>query len=100
MPRPSGHDIDLSGNPGKSQSITLYTDGWQTDSGVGARIIIFKNQEALPQMKLRLVKKCTNNHAERIGHIIRKKPKKSRKDCSSNTLDSLKNMNNHNAIVD
>ena len=97
--------------PCKAQTLTVYTDRSKTESGVGAGVIIFKDQQAIHQMKPRLDKNCTNNQAEQIAILkALDKLKESNLDNQEKTaalytdslitLDSLKKMNNHNAITE
>jgi len=48
-------------------SIHIYTDGRETDKGVGSCIAIFESGQYIKSIHRRLNKKCTNNRAEQLA---------------------------------
>jgi len=49
-----------------SHPIQAYTDGSKIDSGVGAGILIFLDNNLLTTMQYRLNERCNNNQAEQM----------------------------------
>jgi ribonuclease HI len=90
----------------------LYTDGSKREHGVGSGVVMFVGNELAAKLKFKLGKKCSNNQAEQLA-IVKVLEATEILDITENgprtaaiftdskiTIDSLKNINNHNFFIE
>jgi ribonuclease HI len=57
----------LTGDKEETSTIQIFTDGSESEQGVGAVIVIFKSGNLINSLKYKLNKRCTNNQAEQLA---------------------------------
>ena len=94
-------------------AIEIYTDGSKTEQGVGSGVAIYINQELAHQKKYKLSTNCSNNQAEQYAILMAIQAIINETELNPNTpktaaiytdsritLDSMKNRNNHNRLIE
>jgi ribonuclease HI len=96
----------------KKKTIQLYTDGSKSEHGVGSGVVIFVRNKLAAQLKFKLDKKCSNNQEGQLAivkaleaietlHITENGQRTTAIFTDSRiTRDSLKNINNHNFLIE
>ena len=96
----------------KMYNIELYTDGSKYENGVGSGVAAFVNKELVHQSCYKLDSRCSNNQAEQYAIIkaleiaeqlprtINQHKTIALRTDSHITLDSLRNPNNHNNLIE
>ena len=94
------------------QTIQVYTDGSRSDRGVGAGVPIFVSHELKPRHHFKLNHRYSNNQAEQLAvakalelihdiDIAENTPRTIGVFTDSRiTIDSIKNANNHNYLIE
>jgi len=95
-----------------NQTIWIYKDGCKGERGVGAGVVIFVNSGLIARHKFRLNHRCCNNQAEQLIivkvldlmnylEIAENNPRTIGVYTDSRiTIDSLKNVSNHNYLIE
>jgi ribonuclease HI len=68
-PHPADGAIMIEEEESRDSTVLAYTDGSQSELGVGPGTVIFIGNEIATQIKSRLASKCSNNQAEQITTI-------------------------------
>jgi ribonuclease HI len=102
----------IEGKENKEHTMQLYTDGSKSEHGAGSGVAIFVGKELAAQIKFKLDKKCSNNQAEHLA-IFKALEATETLDITVNgprtvaiftdsriTIDSLKNITNHNLLIE
>jgi ribonuclease HI len=95
-----------------SNAQSSFTQTVAREHGVGSVVAIFAGNELAAQVKFKLDKKCSNNQAEQLA-ILKALDAIETLDITENgprtaaifadsriTIDSLKNINNHNFLIE
>ena len=109
-PHPADSVLIRTVTENMKHDLTIYTDGSKTEHGVGSGIVIYTDQEST-ELKYRLDGRCSNNQAEQLAimkglQYIEEIELKGQERIaaiytdSKITLDSLKNHNNHNYLIE
>jgi len=91
-----------------TSTIQIFTDGSQSEQGVGAGVAMFRSGNHIKSLKYRLNNRCTNNQAEQLA-IVRALEFTENLQTEDKTaiiytesrmkLDSLKNNNIHTFLI-
>jgi ribonuclease HI len=96
----------------KEQAVQIYTDGSKNEHGVESGVAIFVGKELTLQLKFKLDYRCSNNQAEQLAiakalEVIEAIDITENSPCkiavltdSRITIGSLKNVNNHNCLIE